>query len=102
MVARIWVGAVRVTSLADIARWRLRAEECRMAAEQMKDATARGELIGVADSYEKLAASAEARLKVAANTGSQLPRGRGRIAVTPVRIGPLPGTSFPSPSIRVT
>jgi hypothetical protein len=27
----------------------------------MKDATARGELMGVADSYEKLAAAAEAR-----------------------------------------
>jgi hypothetical protein len=52
-----------VTNQADIARWRLRAEECRTAAEQMKDATARGELMGVADSYDKLAASAEARSK---------------------------------------
>ena len=37
------------------------------------------------------------RLNVAAKTGSQFPFGRGRIAVTPVRIGPLPGTSTPSP-----
>src|SRR5687767_2075946 len=41
-------------------------------------------------------------LYVAANTASQLPRGRGSMAVTPVRIGPLPGTSFPSPSTSVT
>jgi hypothetical protein len=57
-----------VTNRADIARWRLRAEECRTAAEQMKDATARGDLIGVAESYEKLATAAEARLNVAANS----------------------------------
>ena len=62
------LGVVHVTSQADIVRWRLRAEECRTAAEQMKDATARGELMGVAESYDKLAASAEARLKVAANS----------------------------------
>ena len=62
------MGAVRVPNQADIARWRMRAEECRTAAGQMKDATARGELMGVADSYDKLAASAEARLKVAADT----------------------------------
>ena len=42
------------------------------------------------------------RLNVAAKTGSQLPFGLGRIAVTPVRIGPLPGTILPSPSISVT
>jgi hypothetical protein len=52
-----------VTSQAEIARWRLRAKECRTAAEKMRDATARGELMGVAQSYEKLAAAAEARSK---------------------------------------
>src|SRR5262249_57621728 len=36
-----------------------------------------------------------------ANTGSSDLRPRGRIAVTPVRTGPLPTTSFPSPAISV-
>jgi hypothetical protein len=62
------LGVVRVTNQADIARWRLRAEECRTAAEQMKDATARGELMGVAQSYEKMANGAEARLKISARS----------------------------------
>ena len=50
-----------VASQSDIVRWRLRAEECRAAAEQMKDPLARGDLLGVAESYEKMAAVAEAR-----------------------------------------
>ena len=37
-----------------------------------------------------------------ANTGSrQRLGGRGRMAVTPVRTGPRPGTSGPSPAMRV-
>src|SRR5262245_17514893 len=39
--------------------------------------------------------------KQPANTGSLDPRPRGRIAVTPVRTGPVPTTSFPSPAISV-
>ena len=51
-----------MASQNEIDRWRSRAEECRTAAENMKDATARSELLGVAQSYERLAAAAEARL----------------------------------------
>ena len=50
-----------VASPSDIRRWRLRAEECRAAAEQMKDPLARGDLLGVAESYDKMAAAAEVR-----------------------------------------
>jgi hypothetical protein len=52
-----------VASQSEIARWRSRAEECRTAAEQMKDQTARNDLLGVAESYEKMAAAVEARFK---------------------------------------
>ncbi len=37
----------------------------------------------------------------AAKTGSSDALPRGRIAVTPVRTGPLPTTSFPSPRMMV-
>ena len=53
--------SAQVASQSDIVRWRLRAEECRTAAEHMKDPLARGDLLRVAASYDKMAASAEAR-----------------------------------------
>jgi hypothetical protein len=43
--------------------WRARAEECRTLAEQMNDAEARRIMLGIVDSYERLAERAEVRAK---------------------------------------
>jgi hypothetical protein len=42
--------------------WRERAEEARAMAEQMTDPAAKSAMLTVADSYEKLAERAEARM----------------------------------------
>ena len=49
-----------------IERWRARAEEVRVNAEQTKDPSARQTLLRIAEQYDLLADSAERRL-----TGSQ-------------------------------
>lgn len=46
----------------DIKRWRLRAEECRVAALDLRSQAARLQMIDVADSYERMAKAAEATL----------------------------------------
>jgi hypothetical protein len=43
-----------------VKRWRLRAEECRTIAHQMKSVQGRLNLLGVAEAYEKMAHRAEA------------------------------------------
>jgi hypothetical protein len=42
--------------------WRDRAEEARVQAEQMSEEASRGLMLGVAESYEKMAERAEARI----------------------------------------
>jgi hypothetical protein len=45
----------------DADNWRQRAAEARSAAERLTDTQARKDLLGIADSYEKLARRAEQR-----------------------------------------
>jgi uncharacterized protein (DUF2342 family) len=51
--------------LNDPKHWRDRAEEARTVAEPMKDLRAREIMLGVAATYEKLAQSAEEKVKPA-------------------------------------
>jgi hypothetical protein len=46
---------------SDGKHWRERAEECRSAADGIKDETSRRQLIGVAESYERMAELADRR-----------------------------------------
>jgi hypothetical protein len=41
--------------------WRLRAEECRSAADGIKDEASRRKMLGVAESYERMAVLADER-----------------------------------------
>jgi hypothetical protein len=41
--------------------WRERAEECRSAADGIKDETSRRQMMGVAESYERMAMMADQR-----------------------------------------
>jgi hypothetical protein len=50
--------------------WRERAEEARTLAEQMEDADARRTMLDIANSYDNLAARAEAR-----HAGKPIPKG---------------------------
>lgn len=52
-----------VGTVEDIRVWRLRAEELRMLASTMEDASARLGVLGAARSYDAMAADAEARLR---------------------------------------
>jgi hypothetical protein len=49
--------------LNDARHWRDRAEEARIHAEQMHDPDARGKMLGIAASYERIAERAEERLQ---------------------------------------
>jgi len=61
----LW-GAMRHSApdeeLQRIKRWRARAEEVRVNADQMRDSTARQTLLRVAEQYDLLADSAERQL----------------------------------------
>jgi hypothetical protein len=48
--------------LDDPAHWRARAEESRVLAEQLSDRDSRRMMLGVAESYERLAQHAERRI----------------------------------------
>jgi DNA-binding ferritin-like protein len=48
------------SELRDVEYWRKRAEESRALAEEMKDADTKSLMIGIAESYERIAASYEA------------------------------------------
>jgi hypothetical protein len=50
------------TLLNDVTHWRNRAEEARTVADQLADPEAKRTMHGIADSYEKLARNAEARI----------------------------------------
>ena len=61
----LWVAmpdSDRDEELQRIKRWRARAEEVRVNAEVMRDASARQTLLRVAEQYELLADSAERQL----------------------------------------
>jgi len=48
-------------------RWRERAEECRSAADGIKDEDSRRQMLGVADSYDRMAMLADQRAAAATN-----------------------------------
>jgi hypothetical protein len=48
-------------------RWRERAEECRSAADGIKDETSRRQMMGVAESYDRMAVLADQRENAAKN-----------------------------------
>jgi hypothetical protein len=54
--------------------WRERAEECRSAADGIKDEVSRRQMIGVAESYERMADLADQR----ANAGKDRKHSPGR------------------------
>ena len=54
--------------LNDPMHWHKWAEEARILADQMRDPDARRLMIGIAESYEHLAAKAEERLRAADQT----------------------------------
>jgi hypothetical protein len=48
-------------------RWRERAEECRSATDGIRDEASRRQMIGVAESYERMAVLADKRANTARN-----------------------------------
>jgi hypothetical protein len=65
LIRSLWVAMQDSDSdeeLQRIKRWRARAEEVRVNAEVMRDATARQTLLRVAEQYDLLADSAERQL----------------------------------------
>ena len=70
-----------IATVENIRLWRLRAEQLRLLAGTVDDPSARLGVLKAADSYDAIAASAEARVKVGAvviDLPTILPAGLGR------------------------
>jgi hypothetical protein len=62
-----------VVTIENIRRWRLQAEELRLLAGTIEDASARLSLLKAANSYETIAANVEAGLKSGNVVALELP-----------------------------
>ena len=60
----------------DPEHWRSRAEEARATADQMRDLESRRVMLGIAESYDELAARAEARKQSFTGAHAKRPAGR--------------------------